>query len=575
MKKLNGILALLLCLLFLVPALASCGKKTPDVTTAEPTTAGGEQGSSTSASSATEATTTSKWETIGNAVSAYAATDRTLRIQYDMYVSSENIPQNDKYIQGPDSIIDGGTSLIEEKVYNRNRAAAELLGLTLEYSSWDDLGWSKQAGRINQLVGAVTADAPDLFIDMLYDLNVAMKTSGSFKDIKSIPGSFFDFAAKGWMTDWMESLSFTGDRAYILGGDYFLELFRAMGVLPFNIDLMDANASKLAPAFLPIDEPLDANEDLSVVFFDIVEQGDWTWDGLGKLCAAMWVDTDGDGANSFEDTLGIVTDRYTGLPASLIVYSSGVQLTETYVIEDEADANNGKTWVKYKDDSTILGSVFDAVSGVFSGSGAFVTNFNPDSGKNLKEHYAKFASDTLLFAGPIVLGALEEESFQTMGSIWSVVPIPKIKAEQEYNTMIHNIADVGAINVNTSADKARTLSAFLQFCNENSGDIREEFQQVVTKFKTTTYNQGTDRMLDIIYKHVISGRDKALEDTAEGTSGKTSASWMKKEGMAYTGTSADVASLYQSNLSSKQAKLDSILTKWYELPVTPSETPAE
>ncbi|MBR5044025.1 MAG: hypothetical protein IKX66_01645, partial [Clostridia bacterium] len=148
MKKLNGILALLLCLLFLVPALASCGKKTPDATTAEPTTAGGEQGSSTSStSSTTEATTTSKWETIGNAVSAYAESDRTLRIQYDMYVSSENIPQNDKYIQGPDSIIDGGTSLIEEKVYNRNREAAELLGLTLEYSSWDDLGWSKQAGR--------------------------------------------------------------------------------------------------------------------------------------------------------------------------------------------------------------------------------------------------------------------------------------------------------------------------------------------------------------------------------------------------------------------------------------------
>ena len=61
MKKLNGILALLLCLLFLVPALASCGKKTPDATTAEPTTAGGEQGSSTSTSSTTEATTTSKW----------------------------------------------------------------------------------------------------------------------------------------------------------------------------------------------------------------------------------------------------------------------------------------------------------------------------------------------------------------------------------------------------------------------------------------------------------------------------------------------------------------------------------
>ncbi len=573
MKKLTSVLALILCLIFCVSALASCGKKTPDATTAQTTAEATRDSSSATEATTAAVTTTSKWETIGNAVSAYAASDRTLRIQYDMYVSSENIPQNDKYIQGPDRIIDGGTSLIEEKVYNRNREAAELLGLTLEYSSWDDLGWSKQAARIKQLTEAVTEDAPDLFIDMLYDLNKTMKTSGSFKDIRSLPGSFFNFNTEGWMTDWMESLSFTGDRAYILGGDYFLELFRAMGVLPFNVDLMDANASRLAPAFLPIDEPLGTDEELSVRFFDLVEQGKWTWDALGKLCAAMWIDTDGDSANSFGDTLGIVTDRYTGLPAALMIYSSGVQLTETYVIEDEADENNGKTWVKYRNDSTILGSVFDAVSGVFSGRGAFVTNYNPDSGKNLKEHYAKFASDTLLFAGPIVLGALEEESFQTMNSIWSVVPIPKIKAEQEYNTMIHNIADVGAINVNTSPDKARALSAFLQFCNENSCDIREEFQQVVTKFKTATYNQGTDRMLDLIYANVITGRDKALEDVAEETSGKSSGSWMK--GLEYTGTSANVASLYESELSGKQTKLDNILKKWYDLPTSSSETPAE
>ena len=572
MKKLNGILALLLCLLFLVPALASCRKETPDATTAKPTTAGGEQGSSTSPT--TEATTTSKWETIGNALSAYSEADRTILIQYDTYASAENIPQNDKYIQGPDEVIDGTTSTIEEKVYNRNRKAADLLGVTLKYAQWGDLKWGFQADRILTLVKAADqTDAPDLFIDMLYDLNKTMKTFGAFKDIKSIPGSYFDFEAEGWMTDWMESLSFTEDRAYIMGGDYFLELFRAMGVLPFNIDLMDANASRLAPAYLPVDESLGTDEQLSTRFFDLVEQGKWTWDDLGKLCAAMWVDTDGDGANSMGDTLGIITDQYTGLPASLIVYSAGVPLTETYVIEDETSEYNGKKWVRYYDDSSLLGSIYDAVASVFSGPGAFVTNYNPDSGKTLKEHYAKFASDTLLFAGPIVLGALEEESFQTMESIWSVVPIPKIKAEQEYNTMIHNIADVGAINVKTTPDKARAISAFLQYCNENSKAIREDFQQVVTKFKTTTYNQGTDRMLNIIYDNVITGRDKALEDAAEGTSGKTSSSWMKGQG--FLGTSAFVVEKYQSQLSGKQTKLDDILKKWYDLPTSATETPAE
>ena len=95
----------------------------------------------------------------------------------------------------------------------------------------------------------------------------------------------------------------------------------------------------------------------------------------------------------------------------------------------------------------------------------------------------------------------------------------------------------------------------------------------MTKYKTTTYNQGTSRMLDLIYANVISGRDKALEDVAEETSGKSSASWMKAQG--FTGTSAYVASQYESQLSGKQAKLDKILEKWYSFSTSASETPAE
>ena len=593
MKKLNGILALLLCLLFLVPALASCGKKTPDATTAEETaaesTAKGTSAESKTVTTAAEAsnssssqtapettaavTTTNKWESIGDAVTAYADADRTIRIQYDTSSSAENTPQNSKYIQGPDELIDGTTSSIEEKVYHRNRDAAEMLGLSLEYLKWDQYGWGKQAGQIVTLVNGNDPDTPDLYIDMLYDLNVAMKTSGVFKDIWSIPGSYFDFNAKGWMKEWMESLSFTGDRAYILGGEYFLELYRTMGVLPFNLDLMNSNVGKLAPALLGDGETIGAEESLSTYFFDLVEEGKWTWEDLGRLCEAIWVDSDTSGDNSFDDVLGIITDRYTGLPAALIVYSAGVSLTETYVIEDEESENNGKTWVRYLNDSTLLGSIFDAVSNVFTAPGSFVTNFNPDSGKTLQEHYTKFSEDTLLFAGPIVLGALENDAFQTMTSVWSVVPLPKITAEQKYNTIIHNIGSAGAISVRTSPDKARALSAYLQYCNENSGEILEEFQQIVTKFKTTTYNQGTDRMLDIIYASVITARDKALEDTAEQTSGKSSGSWMKSQG--YTGTSAFIAEKYLSELSGKQTKLDKILEKWYALPTSASETPAE
>ena len=95
----------------------------------------------------------------------------------------------------------------------------------------------------------------------------------------------------------------------------------------------------------------------------------------------------------------------------------------------------------------------------------------------------------------------------------------------------------------------------------------------MTKYKTTTYNQGTDRMLNVIYDNLITGRDMALEFTAEQTSDRRTVSILKGQG--YVGDSAFLAAAYQSNLSQKQANLDNVLTKWYALPTGATETPAE
>jgi len=558
MKRVTLIVSLLLCLVLCVFAFASCGKKKKT-----PTDVTGETADQTSG----------KWVAIGEEVSAFASEDRKIKIQYDMSDNNhEKNPTNDKYIEGPDKI-STSSAKIDTLVFNRNKNARDLFGVEIEYSYWNDADsvWGKQAKKIRLAVEGNDPSAPDLFIDMIYDLNKAMKTKGVFKDIKSIPGSYFDFTADGWMTEWMESLSFTGDRAYVLGSDYFLDILRGMGVLPFNMEMMNAGGSKLAPALFGAD--LNAGETMSQRFFDYVEKGDWTWDSLKKLCEAIWVDGGAkQDASDFDDTLGILVDKYSGLQSSLVVYSTGVSVIETYTINDESDENNGKTWARYYSDSSLLGEIFDAVANVFTGNGAFVTNSRED-GNGFAEHYAKFASNTLLFAGPVVLAALEDDAFQQMEHEWSVVPLPKASVDKEYNTVIHNIADAGAINVRTTPGKARAITAYLQYCTENSGDIREEFLQTVTKYKTTTYNQGTDRMLDLIYDHIITGRDKALEDVSEETSGRTSASWMKAKDFA--GGSSYVVQQYQEYLSTKQESLDEIFKKWYTLPTVETEAEIE
>ena len=573
MKNLTRILALILCVVLLAFAFASCGKnKNKDATTAVTTEKNGESSNTSTTTPAT--TTVNVWPSIADEIDEFAPANKSFKIVLDMYTSSERIAKNQQYIEGPDEIVPNTTSAIEQLVYERNKAAKELLGVDVTYDYWRDLDkhkWGQQSKEIISVVQGHAADAPDLFVAMVYDLNLSLLTQGTFKDIWSAPGAYFNFDSKGWMKSWMESLSFTGDRAYILGSDYFVDIVRAMGVLPFNKDLMDENTAKLASAILPEGETLSDGETLSERFFDYVEMGSWTWDTLGKLCQAIWVDTDGNEQSSIGDTLGIITDRYSGMPAALMFFSSGELLTTTTPVEDSLGNDTGTVRIDLPKDSAVIGAIFDAVKSVFSGQGAFVTNDSTSSGSTIDQpgiayHYTKFAENTLLFAGPCLISALESEQFQQMESVYSVVPLPKVSADKKYNTIIHNTSDAGAINVNTFPQKVRTISAYLQYCTENSTEIREEFLQIVMKYKNTVYDQGTDRMLNLIYESVTNARDKAIEDAAEKTSEDRYHGAMKNHG--FTWGSSDVSSWYEGVKSSKQSKVDTVLATWYQLPTS-------
>ena len=564
MKKRLVSLCLILCLVLSVLAFASCGSKTPAAT--EPATEG-----SGATDGETVAATTDKWDVLAPKITMLAAAPRQLRIECSSNKSAEKASRNDIYLKGPDTIVEGTTPLIQVMVYERNKAANDLLGTSTEFVFWDD-PWGQQAQRIDLVVKGGAADAPDLFVNMLNELNLEL-LNAAFKDIWTIPNSFFDFKTEGWLETWMRNLSFTGDRAYILGGDYFLDVFRALAVLPFNMTLMDKNAEKLAPAIIGTDETLGAGENLTTRFFDFVENGRWTWDVLGKLCELAWVDLDNDGQDSIYDILGIIADEYGdgGQCSGSFIYSCGEALTEAYTIEDPSSEYYEKQWIKYADDSSGLNRIFDAVKKVFEGPGSYSTFYtfsgNEPDKPGIAYHHTKFAASELLFTGVCLLGNLEDEVFQNMMDLYSVVPCPKLDETKEYNTIIYSTGDAGAINVNANPVKLKALTAYIQYCTENSPPIREQFLQIVMKYKATVYDQGTDRMLDIIYESIRYGRDKTVDDLA-GNSANRWHGVMRKE--HFLAGSEYISQQYQSLLSLKKYHLDKDLQTWYTLPTVES-----
>ena len=570
MKNLSRLIALLLCFVLCALVFASCGKdeeeETP-VTTAASETVGIGASDATTLEETTVEATTDKWEVLAPKVVLISPKDRALRIECSNHTTAEKTSKNDIYLKGPDEVVDGETPLIQIMVYERNKAANDLLQTTTEYTFWDG-GMGSLAEKIDVTVKGNAQDMPDLFVNMVYELNRALLFS-DFKDIFSIPNTFFEFDTDGWLYEWMRNLSFTNDRGYILGGDYFLDIFRAIPVLPFNMTMMDKNAAKLASAIIGPDDTLGQGEDLSTRFFDLVELGDWTWDVLGKLCEGIWIDTDAGGTDSIYDQLGLIADEFGdgGQCACSYIFSCGEELCEAYTVEDASSKYYNQQWIKYADDSTGLNHIFDAVKTVIEGPGTISTNYTlagstPEQ-PGIAYHQIKFAAGETLFAGAQLLGALEDEVFQNMVDLYSVVPFPKTDSTKSYNTIVYSTGDVGAINVKSGPRRVRVLTAYLQYCTENSPAIREEFLQIVTKYKTTVYNQGTDRMLDLIYKSILWGRDKIVDDLA-GTSGNRWHSLMRNQ--HFVGGSDFISAQYESVRSLKQNRLDNYMEKWYNLP---------
>ena len=568
-------LALALCLIIsVVFTLASCGKDDAPETTAaitDPATDPAATDPGTEEVTTVEETT-DKWEVLAPKITMLSAKDRSLRIECSCKQTAVKGSKNDIYLKGPDEVIDGETPLIQVMVYERNRAADQLLGTTIEYVFWDII-YGDQAGQIDLVVKGNAADAPDLFVNMIYDLGLEL-LNGTFKDIRSIPGSFFDFTAPGWLTTWMRNMSLTDDRAYILGSDFFLDVFRAITVLPFNMDMMDENADKLAEAIIGEDDSLGAGEQLTPRFFDLVEEGKWTWDVLGKLCEAIWVDKDNNGQDSIYDQLGIIATEYGGQSAGSFVHSCGKELTVAYTVEDPESDYYGRQWIKYADDSSGLNRIFDEVKAVFEGPGSMSTFVPPDGSTPTNPGAAyfeiKFAASEMLFAGVCQLSALEDDVFQNMTDLYSVVPCPKADVEDSYNTVIYNDADAGAINVNVAPRKAKTLTAYLQYCTENSPPIRDQFLLIVTKYETTVYNQGTDRMLDLIYDAILFGRDKAVEDLLGQTLRESRWHAIMKS-QHFVAGSEYITQQYEALYALKQNLLDNDMKKWYTLPKVESD----
>ena len=278
-SRLTKVLCLMLVLVMVFAMAVACGKKDdskPNNGNNSGNNGGnGGNGGTTNPGETTEA----KW---------YDSVDfgqKTLTIQLSNDTADPELPADVAYIQGPDKISETtGVDKVKNLVKERNRNVESKkngINVKIDYKYTLVEGYSDRWSHVSSVIAQAernysNSNKADLYIDLMYDMLGAACEKAVFDNILKYTktdsgvagwvGGYFDIESyNGYNTALMSDMTLTEDRQVLIASDYFLDVLRAMLVLPFNLSMYteyatdDADAAKL---------------------YQMVLDGKWTWDQL-------------------------------------------------------------------------------------------------------------------------------------------------------------------------------------------------------------------------------------------------------------------------------------------------------
>ena len=505
----------------------------------------------------------------------------------------------------------GEVGSIYSNVEDRNRDAEDYANVDVEYLYFPDTsgyGWGQNILKIEELANSPTEKGrPDMFVNFVYDM-VSASLKGSFVNLytnkinssgadASAEKNYFAFAkngkydasyvdtGEGYMIEYMQSLTLSEHKMYLLASDYFIDLVRAFFVVPVNIELLQKIEASADPNAYNYDADGDGEYEISD-FYTLVRNYGWNYDAVKAFSAAIESGTGG--ADILDGTHGFAIG-HGGLGASGILYTTSIVIINREV-KTYTDPDTGLPYQEYTfwypDKSEPLEEFCENLSALFSSKG--VTHVTSSTYGKTTELAVRnrFSQNFVLFGGIICVGSLEEQVYKDMTAVdregFGVVPVPLYRTNyidpetntvqvDKYLTQIHNVGRVGGIAVKTN--KFAQCSAFLDYQSLNSTDILNDYYEWTLKGDVAGAIEGNAEMLDYVRENVRSSFDKAFEDAigrhymASGDKTYNSEKWhnmiLDKNFLL---TRAEMFSQYDQLKDKKGAALAALETSYSGLP---------
>lgn len=429
-----------------------------------------------------------------------------------------------RYLAGEDA---SQTSSIDDDVRTRNTRAYTTTNVSVTYTYLPDTAnynWSKNIENIYTEVSAGASDAPDIYCNFVYDM-VSTSLKGSFANLYSTSRgtgntkglNYFSFLDedynekvdnKGYMYEYMRSLTLSKFKMYCISSDYFTDMVRAFFVVPVNVTMLEGLDVE------GLTEDLDGDDKYTIDdFYDMVKQGEWTYDKMAQFCAAVYQPGAGStGTVTLDDKLGFAISESSGLSASGMLYTTSVVIISRTWSEEKNDyvyayPSSNEDLIDFCKE---LKDLFEG-TGVLSVSDSMAGNYGNTSLIAIRN---RFAANKILFGGVICVGSLEYPEYQNMKDAggFGVVPVPLYRenSDDKYLTQIHNVGRIGGISNATS--KFAQCTAFLDYQSTHSTDILNNYYNYKLQYDVADGSPGTVYMMQYIRSNVRSSFDKAYED---------------------------------------------------------------
>lgn len=399
----------------------------------------------------------------------------------------------DQYFEEPPE------DVVDDAVYRRNKLVEDMYGITItatESSSSD-----VETDALNSILAG--DDAYDLIFPHTRS-SFTYAVQGSVYNINDINAIHLD--KPWWSKDITDSCNVNGN-LYVLDGDISMHRLSYAMCMYFNKRIFDD---------LGFDYP-----------YDLVRDGDWTFDELAYYAKKGAKDLNGDGVLKPEDDQYGFYCQEWGAPIE-ILYTGGQKIYD----KDE----EGKLKLTLYSQKTV--KIFDEFFNLMDNDACFL---------HLTSAPKNYEGDDLFGAGRAMLAGNNlgsAKGYRNMDDDFGIIPYPKFDSDDDYATIVNGHAHLMVIPI-TVSDVERTGAIIEALCAIGSRDVVPAFYDVALKSKYSRDEESED-MIDII-------KDSIVYDIGYASNNAGSLSSAGRE-LART-TTHDFASFYASNESSALTNL--------------------